>query len=369
MNGVYTILPLYLSQYFDSVKLGYLMMIQPLLLCIAPFFWGGITDRAKSQNLVLALLTTGAALAFAGITFNNNFLWVAAMLVLYALFQAPYGALVDVLTINSAGILKINYGTFRIMGTLGYGICAYIVTLSKNTESAFAVYVAVAILSVISVLLMPKAGAPRRLKQKKEKGEENLFKNKELMTLILIITASYFAWGYYTNFFPTYITESLGMDKSRWGIIAFLTAFSEVPFFIYYSKIFEKISIRNILIITGITLILRFLVFSFVTNIVVLIIVCFVTGLFITVNIYCVTIYITKAIAPGMINRAQNMAYAIGTGIPKMLAGCIGGYMTKFLGEKVSFVLCAALCFAALVATLLSKKTMENIDKKVRKLS
>jgi predicted MFS family arabinose efflux permease len=41
--------------------------------------------------------------------------------------------------------------------------------------------------------------------------------------------------------------------------------------------------------------------------------------------------------------------YALGNGIPKVLAGVLGGYMTVTLGYTVSMVICSLLCVGALV--------------------
>lgn len=365
LNGIYTIMPLFLAEYFNNIEMGYLLAIQPLLLCIAPFFWGEITDRAKTQNIVMILVVAGAGISLCSVLFNQNFYFVAVALMLYAIFQSPFGSLIDVLTVRAAEKFKMNYGFFRITGTVMFCVAAFAVTLLTNTEYAFYVYAAIAMLACFSVWDMPKV-----VKIKSEKPEGNiggLLKNKELWLLNIILGLGFFTFGYYSSFFPTYITETLGLKKSVWGIVAFLTAFSEVPFFVYYSKIFDKISLRTIVSVSSLAMMIRWVVFATVKNTVVLIGVSFVTGLFITVLTYCVTFYIVSTISAGLVNRAQSLMYAVGTGIPKMLAACIGGYMTEYLTEPVAFAICAVISFSGLVLGLGFKKTMWSIDEKLRK--
>ena len=365
LNGIYTIMPIYLAKYFDSVQMGYLLAIQPLLLCIAPLFWGEITDKAKSQNFVMALLVAGATISICAIPFNPNFYFVATALFLYSIFQSPFGSLIDVLTIRASEKFGMNYGFFRVIGAVLYGFMAFIVTLLTNTEYAFYVYAITSVLACVTIYGMPKVtGIPKKAVSKDIRSKA-LFSNKELWVLILIISAPYFAWGYYHNFFPTYITETLGLSKSVWGIVAFLTAFSEVPFFFYYNRIFRKFRLKYILAISCFIIAIRLLVYTFVTNTSVLVAVSFITGLFITVLIYCITRYIVAAISPGLVNRAQSLAYAFGTGIPKMLAGCVGGYMTKYFGVTNSFLICAVLVFMSFILTVTCKNVMDSIDEKV----
>lgn len=366
LNGIYLIMPLFLSKYFDSVQSGYLLAIQPFILCIAPLFWGGITDKAKNQNNIMVLLIVGAALAICMLRLNASFMFVAFALALYAFFQAPYGSLIDVLTIKTAEKYDMNYGIFRIMGSIVFGAMAYFITLLNNTEDFVYVYAVISILAIISVLLMLKVYRmePAR-KEEKSEGSAKLLKNKELWLLIAVLALAFFTWGYYSNFFPTYITETLGLSKSIWGIVAFLAAFSELPFFIYYSKIFRKFTMQRILLISSLAMVIRWIVFATVTNTAILIIVGFVTGLFITVITYCATFYIVTVIAPNLVNRAQSLLYAFGTGVPKMLAGCVGGYMTKYLSEPVSFIVCAVASCIGLLLPLICKNVMDSIDEKI----
>ena len=367
LNGIFLIMPLFLSKYFNSVQTGYLLAIPPLLLCIAPLFWGGITDKAKNQNNIMVLLLAAAALSICALRISPKFAFVALALMFYAFFQAPFGSLIDILTIKTSEKYQMNYGIFRIMGSIGYGALAYFITLLKNTDDFVYVYASISILAIVSVLLMLKVYRPESVKKEKKKVGETvqLAKNKELWILIVVLACAFFTWGYYSNFFPTYITETLGLKKSIWGIVAFLAAFSELPFFVYYSKIFKRFTIREILFVSSLAMVIRWIVFATVTNAAVLIVVGFVTGLFITVITYCATFYIVTVIAPDYVNRAQSLLYAFGTGVPKMLAGCIGGYMTYYLSEPVSFVICAIISMIGLILPMICKNTAYSIDEKI----
>ncbi len=365
LNGIYLIMPLFLSKYFNSVQAGYLLAIQPFVLCVAPLFWGAITDRAKKQNNIMNILIALSTFSISLLRVNSNFIFVGFALILYSFFQAPYGSLIDVLTIKTAEKYSMNYGVFRITGSIGYAIMAWMITLLPNTENFTFMYAGLAVLAIIAVGSMTKV---KKLEVKKDEKDGNIFKlirNKELRLLIVILALAFFTWGYYTNFFPTYVTETLGLDKSVWGVVAFLSAFSELPFFLYYTKIFKKIRMRDIILISSLAMFLRWIVFATVKNTVILIGVSFITGMFITILTYCVTFYIVTVIAPQLINRAQSLMYAIGTGVPKVLAGCIGGYMTEYMSEPVSFVLCAIISLTGAALAIMCTNTMNSIDERL----
>lgn len=366
LNGIYLIMPLFLAKTFNTVEIGYLLAIQPFVLCLSPLFWGAFADRAKSQNLVMVILLVGATIAICSIRLSNSFVFVAVTLAIYAFFSAPYGSVVDVLTIMTTEKYNMNYGVVRIAGAVSYGFMAYIITLLTKTESFVVVYAIFAVLGIVSVFTMPVIRKLDKPEKDNSRGMKELLLNKELILLIAILALSFFTFGYYSSFFPTYITETLGLRKSVWGIVAFLTAFSEVPFFVYYSKVFKTFSMRSIVSVSAIAMMIRWIVFATVTNTTVLIAVSFVTGLFITVLTYCVTFYIVSIISPGLVNRAQSLMYAFGTGIPKVIAACVGGYMTEYLTEPVSFLICALVSATCLLFAIVFKKTMDSIDEKVR---
>lgn len=123
--------------------------------------------------------------------------------------------------------------------------------------------------------------------------------------------------------------------------------------------------LRHVLWISCFAIVIRYITYAFVTNVFVLVVISFITGLFITVLIYCITRYIVSVIMPQLINRAQSIAYAFGTGIPKMLAGCVGGYMVKYLGVAKSFLICAFLVFISMMLVFICTRTMDSIEERM----
>ena len=50
--------------------------------------------------------------------------------------------------------------------------------------------------------------------------------------------------------------------------------------------------------------------------------------------------------------------YSLGNGLPKVLAGVLGGRMTAAIGRTASLTICSALCAAALVVFIFSRKKL-----------
>ena len=76
------------------------------------------------------------------------------------------------------------------------------------------------------------------------------------------------------------------------------------------------------------------------------------TGLATTVYTYCGSVYITRHVAPENKASANSLMYALANGIPKVLAGVLGGIMTTAIGYTASMLICGLLGVLALVIFL-----------------
>ena len=355
LNGIYAAIPIYLAAVgMSSVESGWLLAINPLVMCFAPVLWGRLLDRAKTKNVIMAVMILGAALAYLGIRLSSDIFWIAAMLFLYSIFQSPFNAVIDTLTVHFTDTAKRPYGFFRVMGTIGYAILALFVTFFAPSY-AFVLYAVIGVFGCLSVLLMMKTPGGDSARKKADRGTLSAFfaSIKPEMILLFAVTAvTQFVWGIYSNFYPTYLTGTVGLPDSMWGWFCFVTTMSEVPFFLLYSLIYRRIRTGTILGISLGAMALRFFLVVTVADTLPLFIVGFFTGLFITVVNYCMTLYIMRAVEPRFLSLTQNMSYALSWGIPRVLAGVVGGYLCTALGFR-NLMWAAAGLLAMTALTLL----------------
>lgn len=354
LNALYNcFIPLYLGSRFNDITVGGLLSIGPVVMMVAPLLWGILSDKAKFKNNVLAFVVSGAAVVFFLIGLNSNLLYTAFMLAFSMFFMSPYGGLVDTVTLEASTETGLKYGPMRLMGTIGYGIIAMITSLlpSSNPLFLFGMYVAVAVIGVIFIKTAPQIAGHAAKKEKTSLAP--LIHDKNMTLLLIIIFTMMFAFSYYSNFMPSYMTKTLGLPAYLWGINVFVTLLIEFPFFIWFDRIMEFFSLRWLLIVTVAVSALRYLLLGIVTNPVLILAVAAVTGAWITIAIYCGTYYINATVSDKIRASGQLYMYAIGYGIPKVIAGIGGGIMTQYLGVPVSFFICAALCAVCIIAALM----------------
>lgn len=355
----YCFIQIYISGCHSEEVSGILLSIGPFVAIFAPLLWGMLADRAGSKNLVLAVSMLGSAVCYFLIGKGQSFWYLAVTLFLTMLFMAPFGGLIDTVTLEYTTSNNVKYGPIRICGTIAFGGLPMILTIftEKNINLIFPVYVVLAIIGAVFVLLSPKVEGHGSAEHKP--SILPLFRDANLMLIFLFVGVSQFTWAYYLNYFPAHLT-SLGFSQSVWGINVFLTALGEVPFFLMFNSLFEKLGMRKLLGLSLILCTVRYAGLAFITNAPVLLILGFVTGVATTIFTYCGSYYITKSIPPESKASANQLMYALGNGVPKVLAGVLGGKMTAAIGCVPSLVICSGLCLIALGVFAFTRKRFEN---------
>ena len=355
----YCFIQIYIAKFHPEETTGILLSIGPFVAIFAPLMWGLLADRAKSKNLVLAAAMLGSAICYFLIGRGHSFWYLALTLFLTMLFMAPFGGLVDTVTLEYTTENGIKYGPIRICGTIAFGGLPMLLTLftEKDINLIFPVYVLLAIAGAAAVMLSPKVAGHGTAEQKP--SILPLFRDGNLMLIFLFVGVSQFTWAYYLNYFPSHLA-SLGFSQSVWGINVFLTALGELPFFLMFNTLFERLGMRRLLGISLLLCTIRYAGLALIQNAPLLLALGFITGVATTVFTYCGSYYITKCIPPESKASANQLMYALGNGLPKVLAGVIGGKMTAAFGCVRSLVLCSVLCLAALGLFLVTRKRFEN---------
>ncbi len=356
----YNLMQKYLETVIDgdnkTVIIGILLSIGPLVSIFAPILWGYVADRSKSKNAVLSVTVAFSALFFFLLMFNNSPVYLAIMLGILMFFMSAYPGIIDIITIEYTDSNNMNYGPIRVTGAVAFGGATFVLaSLTANGYGPmFYGYLIMAALAIVSIMTAPRVEGHGSGKGENAKKTSLvvLFKDGKLMLLFLFVGVVQFAWAYYTNFFPAHLSNDLGQPDSVWGVNALLTVLGEVPFFLAFSMLFKKFGIRKLMLVSFLLSTLRYLALAFITNIPALLAVGFATGFAVTVFTYCTSVYINNYIAPENKASANSLMYALGNGIPRVLAAAVGGYMTQYLGYVASMVVCTVLCAASVILFL-----------------
>ena len=317
----YSFIQIYIGNYHAEDVAGVLLAIGPFVSIFAPILWGVLADRAKSMNVVLAAAVIGSAVFYLLVGLRHDFIYLSVMLTLFMFFMSPFGGLIDIITLQYTNENKLAYGPIRICGTIAFGLFSMVLTgfVEDNISVIFWFYAAVAAVGAAATMKAPRVEG--RGSGEKRPSVLPLFRDSKLMLLFLFVGITQFTWAYYLNYFPGHLTGDLGLGAQVWGINAFLTVIGEVPFFLMFNRLFDRLGIRGMLFVNLVLVVVRYAGLAFLTNVPLLLALGLITGFATTVFTYCGSVYVTRYVAPESRASANSLMYALGNGIPKVLAG------------------------------------------------
>ena len=353
----YCFLPLYFNDRFLSVEAGIVLSVGPAVSIIAPVFWGMLADRAKYKNTVLICTVLLSAIFFFSLKFDAGFLPMCILVGVTMLFMSPFAGLIDTITLEYTAGHSVPYGPIRVMGTLGFGIISLVSGLfsGNDIDIIFYIFVGMALLCALTLLCCPRVEGHARKKDGETSAKLDLrplLRAHRLWTIVGFMLLCQFAYSYYCNFFPSYMRDVLGQPEWIWGLNVLILVCGEIPFFFLYNKLFEKLGIRTLLIISVVGSALRYILLGMCESIVSIILLNLLTGFLVTVVTYCGAMYITKYVAPGLQATGQNLMYCIGQGIARVFGGVLGGVIESRFTTTGGMYLFGAILAAASVICL-----------------
>ena len=354
----YCFLPLYFNDLFSPVEAGIVLSVGPAVSIVAPVFWGMLADRAKYKNTVLICTVLLSAVFFFMMMFDVGFLPMCILVGVTMLFMSPFAGLIDTITLEYTAAHAIPYGPIRVMGTLGFGVISLVSSLftGRDIGIIFYIFVGMALLCALVLLGCPRVEGHAHTGSGRTKERVSivpLLRAHRLWTVVGFMLLCQFAYSYYCNFFPSYLRDALGQPEWVWGLNVLLLVCGEIPFFFLYNKLFAKVGIRPLLLISVAGSAVRYLLLGLCDGVGALIVNNLLTGFLVTVVTYCGAMYITAYIAPELQATGQNLMYCIGQGIARVFGGVLGGVIESRFGTQGGMYLFGGVLAMSVVVCLL----------------
>ncbi len=111
----------YQQKGLNSVQIGVLASIIPLITLASSPFWSAVGDATRRHRTVLLLTIAGLWAAVLLLYLVSGFPAMLAAVVLYAVFVGPIAPLVDNAVMALLGERRAQYGRVRVWGAVGWG--------------------------------------------------------------------------------------------------------------------------------------------------------------------------------------------------------------------------------------------------------
>ncbi|NLB16241.1 MAG: MFS transporter [Clostridiales bacterium] len=342
-------IPLYLGKYHSQSRVGIIIASASLVAIVFPLIWGMAADRAKYKNNVLLTAVLLSAVVFTLVGLNQSFPYLLMILMLLMAAMSPFAGLIDTITLEYSSSAGVKYGPIRNTGTVLYGIIGIILSLitGSGMNAIFPAFVVTAIICAVGIMIAPKVEGHSHGRKKFD--IKPLFKYKKLFVIYAILSLSMFGWSVYSNFFPTYMTETLGLPGWVWGVNVALSVFGEIPFFLFFDRIFDRLGIKGVLLASSTVLTVRCILIAVFKTAGGIFLTALLTGPAITITMYCAAVFCNRYVEPELKATGHSLSQALPMGGTRVLAALLGGFLCQYLSFPGAMLICAGLAALSLV--------------------
>lgn len=359
----------YLNLYLDDIgftktQMGTFTSVSTLLVLLAQPLWGYASDRAKTKNRILNILLFCGAVIILGFYLNVNYWWVMLVNCIFCVFYNPVPALMDNLTLENLENRKggFNFGHIRIGGTIGYsiGVLAAGQLMNNQYRRMFYMISILLFIAIICLQFVPKVQGYQ--KKENQSSFKELLRDKKIFCFIFLNFVFSMGTVVYYSYYPLYFNK-IGGDSGLVGTLMFITAISEVPFWLIAGRLVEKLGYKRMMIISAIVTGLRWILLSVAATPALAIIINLTHGFcFVTLN-FCIVTYINENIPKDLRATGQSMNNMITTIFSRVIGGVAIGYLSDIFGVPTMLRIVGVAAFIGAGIFAAAYKLIENKEK------
>lgn len=355
----YTYLIVYLRQIgYSIVTIGILYSIGPAISLLAQPLWGRWSDRSMVKNRILYLILAGSGITMLLMGLSKSIPYVFTIFIIHVFFKTSQHPVEDSLSLDFLSRNQLRYGPVRATGTMGYMFIVVILGWAAKFDSRI-IFPLSALFSLISILAVRRLPPIKGAMQARQKIDFRQVRNgKLLLGYVLFSFLVSFPYGFYSTFFPIYLTTDLGGSSSLLGILMFTSASFEVFFMLSGEKLINRFGMNHLLVAAGLISLLRWTLTYLVTDPTAQIFVQTLHGISYMVVHFCLINYIHQCVPSAFQTSGQTLYALVTNGLARILPSLIGGYVSAAFGIRSLFLIAIVmLVFSMVLLVFLIKKS------------
>jgi nucleoside transporter len=254
----------------SGVEIGAAYSALAIATMISPFIVGLIADRFFAAQKIMGILhLLGAVLLFLAtvVTLNGPFYWI---ILFYSLLYMPTIALSNSIAFNQMSDPGKQFPWIRVFGTLGWIVAGLLIgnleweNTGHTINTFYLAAGASALLGLLSFFLpnTPPKAAASQSSAAKALGTEAfvLFKNNAYLIFFIAAILVCIPLSFYYGFANGFLNE-IGMKGAASKMI--LGQISEAVFILAIPFLFNRIGVKNMLLMGMVAWILRYICFAY----------------------------------------------------------------------------------------------------------
>jgi len=248
---------------FSAREIGELTAILLATRIIAPYIWGWIADHHGKSMQIVRLASLAATLSFAAILFDNSYLWIALVMLVFSFFWNASLPQFEATTLQHLGDQSHHYSKIRLWGSIGFIII--VVALGSLLEHVDASIVPYAVLLSLAAIWLVSLTVPESASRHLHIAHQpirTLLKRPEILAFLAICLLIQLSHGPYYTFYTIYL-EQHHYSRSLIGQLWALGVIAEVIIFLFMHRWLPHYGIRKILLASLLLSSIRWLIIGF----------------------------------------------------------------------------------------------------------
>lgn len=247
---------------FSSARIGELVAIPMLMRCIAPNLWGWLGDYSGQRLAIVRFGAVCTLLAFALIVFDKSYAWLAMVMAVHAFFWHAVLPQFEVITLAHLHDQPGRYSQVRVWGSVGFLLAVVAVGfLLEHFSLDLYPYLLLVILAGI-VLASWQVPSARPVDEQSKVDGDGFFRQLTrpgVIAFYLSVALMQFSHGPYYTFLTLHL-EYLGYGRGAIGLLWSLGVVAEVLIFMVMSRILQRFSVRQVLVVSFLLAALRWMI-------------------------------------------------------------------------------------------------------------
>src|SRR5215203_2592950 len=263
----YVTMGTYMSENLQSsgVQIGAAYGALAIATMISPFFVGMIADRFFAAQRIMGVLhLLGGVILFVATKISDNtlFYWI---ILFYSLLYMPTIALSNSVAFHQMTDPGKQFPWIRVFGTVGWIIAGLMIGYFGIEKTSSTFYLAAGVSLLLGIICFTLPNTP----PKQSKGVASdalgaqafvLFKNKPYLIFFIAAVLACIPLAFYYGFANLFLNE-MGMQNAAGKMI--LGQASEAVFILAIPFLFNRIGVKNMLLLGMIAWILRYVCFAY----------------------------------------------------------------------------------------------------------
>lgn len=324
-------------------------------------FWGFLCDKMQSIKKIYILANILMFFSILTLVKPVSSLHIMISMAFLGFCQIPQPAVLDTWILKKNEGFPLNYGFIRMWAAIGFSFFGMVVGLCIDRAGYWVMFVFAAFFVICSVavsLLTADVTAKREALKLGEMGKSygRLLKNRKF--LLFLVACFLLGLGNQAsdNLRPLIMSE-VGGNSGALGIIIFLSAITELPFFFYANKLSTYFNSRQCFIFSCCAYIIHFLLIAVADSIAVVAIGMMFQGIAFSLLLPQIRNFVDKNVTDELRTSGQTLTDALYAGLAGVIASASGAVMIQYTGVTVLYSICVGFAVSALWIFYMVTKT------------